>query len=75
MNHGHTHKHEVRAGVPGEGWRQERRQGRGAKQRAGAGGQAGGPVVSVGLREVGIQEARVALPRGGLAGKGLGRWA
>lgn len=69
----HTHKHEVR-GVPGKGRGQEWLQGRGAEQRAGAGGQARrGPVVGVGLREVGIQEGRVALPRGGLAGKGLHR--
>lgn len=58
-------------GVTGEGRRQERRQGRGAKQRASVGVQGRGSVVPVGLWEVGIQEGRVALPCGSLAGKGL----
>lgn len=59
------------SGVAGEGRRQERRQGRGAKQRACVGGQGWGAVLPVGLREVGVQEGRVALHCGGLTGKGL----
>lgn len=66
----HTHKHEV-CGVAGEGRRQERRQGRGTEQRAGAGGQGWGAVVSVALREVGVQEGRVTRPCGILTGNRL----
>lgn len=67
----HTHKQEV-SGVSGEGRRQERRQGRGAEQRARIGRQRRRPVVSIGLRgEIGLQEGRMALPCGGLTGKRL----
>lgn len=59
------------SGVAGEGRRQERRQGRGAKQRACVGSQGGGTVVPVRLWEVGVQEGRVTLHCGGLTGKGL----
>lgn len=57
--------------VTGERRRQERWQSRGAEQGTGCGGQRWWAVVSIGLSQVGLQQACVTLPSRGLAGKGL----